>query len=41
MWRSLLFVPILNNRLVEGAATRGADAVVLVGYGHEVTGREG
>ena len=29
MWRSLLFVPILNNRLVEGAATRGADAVVL------------
>ena len=24
-----LCVPILNNRLVEGAATRGADAVVL------------
>lgn len=29
MWRSLLFVPVLNNRLVEGAARRGADAVVL------------
>ena len=29
MWSSLLFVQILNNRLVEGAATRGADAVVL------------
>ena len=29
MWRSLLFVPVLNDRLVEGAARRGADAVVL------------
>jgi len=29
MWRSLLFVPILNVRLVEGAARRGADAIVL------------
>ena len=29
MWRSLLFVPVLNDRLVESAARRGADAVVL------------
>ena len=29
MWRSLLFVPILKNRLIEGAAMRGADAIVL------------
>ena len=29
MWRSLLFVPVLNDRLVEGAARHGADAVVL------------
>ena len=29
MWRSLLFVPILKNRLIEGAAVRGADAIVL------------
>ena len=29
MWRSLLFVPILNERLVAGAARRGADALVL------------
>ncbi len=29
MWRSLLFVPVLNDRLVEGATRRGADAVVL------------
>ncbi len=29
MWRSLLFVPILNDRLVEGAARRKADAIVL------------
>jgi len=29
MWRSLLFVPVLNDRLVEGAARRGSDAVVL------------
>ena len=29
MWRSLLFVPALDTRLVGGAAGRGADAVVL------------
>ncbi len=29
MWRSLLFVPILEDRLVQGATRRGADAVVL------------
>ncbi|MEO0916085.1 MAG: CoA ester lyase [Pseudomonadota bacterium] len=29
MWRSLLFVPILNDRLVAGAPRRGADAIVL------------
>ena len=29
MWRSLLFVPILNERMLEGAAARGADALVL------------
>ena len=29
MWRSLLFVPILNERLVGGASKRGADAIVL------------
>ena len=29
MWRSLLFVPVLNERLVAGAVNRGADAVVL------------
>ena len=29
MWRSLLFVPILNERLVSGASRRGADAIVL------------
>lgn len=29
MWRSLLFVPPLNDRLVGGAADRGADVVVL------------
>ena len=29
MWRSLLFVPVLNDRLVERAARRGADAIVL------------
>ena len=29
MWRSLLFVPALNTRLVEGAARRGADAIIL------------
>lgn len=29
MWRSLLFVPALEERLIQGAARRGADAVVL------------
>ncbi|MXW85554.1 MAG: CoA ester lyase [Boseongicola sp. SB0667_bin_21] len=29
MWRSLLFVPILEDRLVRGASRRGADALVL------------
>ncbi|MEX0339942.1 MAG: CoA ester lyase [Arenibacterium sp.] len=29
MWRSLLFVPVLNDHLVRGASQRGADAVVL------------
>lgn len=29
MWRSLLFVPPLNDRLVNRASTRGADAIVL------------
>ena len=29
MWRSLLFVPVLNERLIEGAARRDADAIVL------------
>ena len=30
MWRSLLFVPVLNERLIEGAArSRDADAIVL------------
>jgi len=29
MWRSLLFVPVLNDRLVKGAAQRNADAIVL------------
>ena len=29
MWRSLLFVPVLNDRLFEGAAQRGSDAIVL------------
>jgi len=29
MWRSLLFVPILEERLLEKAADRGADALVL------------
>ena len=29
MWRSLLFVPILNDRLVASAGRRGADAIVL------------
>ncbi|MEM9551184.1 MAG: CoA ester lyase [Pseudomonadota bacterium] len=29
MWRSLLFVPVLEDRFVAKAATRGADAIVL------------
>lgn len=29
MWRSLLFVPVLEGRFIEKAATRGADALVL------------
>lgn len=29
MWRSLLFVPALEERLIQGATRRGADAVVL------------
>ena len=29
MWRSLLFVPVLEDRLVHGASRRGADALVL------------
>ncbi|MEM9783559.1 MAG: aldolase/citrate lyase family protein, partial [Pseudomonadota bacterium] len=28
-WRSLLFVPVLEERFVAKAAERGADAVVL------------
>jgi len=29
MWRSLLFVPVPEERFVAKAATRGADAMVL------------
>ena len=29
MWRSLLFVPVLEERFVAKATSRGADAVVL------------
>ena len=29
VWRSLLFVPVTQRRFVEGAAKRGADAVIL------------
>ena len=29
MWRSLLFVPVLNHRLVKSAARCYADAIVL------------
>lgn len=29
MWRSLLFIPVLEERFIEKAATRGADALVL------------
>ena len=29
VWRSLLFVPVTQQRFVEGAARRGADAIIL------------
>jgi len=29
VWRSLLFVPVTQRRYVEGAARRGADAIIL------------
>jgi citrate lyase subunit beta/citryl-CoA lyase len=29
VWRSLLFVPVTQRRFVDGAATRGADAIIL------------
>jgi citrate lyase subunit beta/citryl-CoA lyase len=29
VWRSLLFVPVTAKRLVDGAAKRGADAIIL------------
>ena len=29
VWRSLLFVPVTQHRFVEGAARRGADAIIL------------
>ena len=29
MWRSLLFVPVLEDRFIKKAASRGADAIVL------------
>jgi citrate lyase subunit beta/citryl-CoA lyase len=29
VWRSLLFVPVTRRRFVEGAARRGADAIIL------------
>ena len=29
VWRSLLFVPITARRFVDGAARRGADAIIL------------
>jgi len=29
VWRSLLFVPVTQRRFVEGAARRGADAIIL------------
>ena len=29
MWRSMLFIPVLENRFIEKAASRGADALVL------------
>src|SRR5579884_3371991 len=29
VWRSLLFVPVTQQRFVEGAARRGADGIIL------------
>ena len=29
VWRSMLFVPAVNQRFVDGAAARGADAIIL------------
>ncbi len=29
IWRSMLFVPVTQRRFVEGAARRGADAIIL------------
>ena len=29
VWRSLLFVPVTQPRFVDGAARRGADAIIL------------
>jgi citrate lyase subunit beta/citryl-CoA lyase len=29
VWRSLLFVPVIAKKFVEGAASRGADAIIL------------
>src|SRR5216110_944667 len=29
VWRSLLFVPVTQRRFVDGAAKRGADAIIL------------
>ena len=29
VWRSMLFVPVTQQRFVDGAARRGADAIIL------------
>src|SRR5207302_226630 len=29
VWRSMLFVPVTQRRFVDGAARRGADAIIL------------
>ena len=29
VWRSMLFVPVTAQRFVDGAARRGADAIIL------------
>ena len=29
VWRSMLFVPVTQRRFVDGAAKRGADAIIL------------